>query len=380
MISLTATAEDEEFKSDEELSISDILPDDSIWGISIEAFQQTFPGTYKSSNVGNSPALIQEHLNIEGYDMNSYYVFADDSLSKITYILVDDSNKSVVKSCTSHLVSAMETALGTTATKSKGVSKWNNSSIQIGTAKLKNYTGKDSLSACIIFKGNESTSAKRKEPNKGGPFTNRETHKDGDIEYETAIDFNLEEKNGYYGAMVIVEVTNIGNIPIYLDSSTVFDYEDNNGHLLESDDFIYQVPEVVQPGEKGYLFTSAGFSVDTISNGCNLVPSLSIKRATRSSVRHEVTDTSLFISILDEVGVRGRIVNENPEAISIIYPWAIFYDKEGSILGIGGVNVLDVPAQSKKSFEISGCLIRRRPFSIEDVADYTVYAEETYYQ
>ena len=148
----------------DDLTISDIIPDDSVWGMSQDDFQQAYPASYTSTKVGKSPALIESGLSVEGYNMNRFFVFKKDKLSKITYILIDASDKSAVKDCATELTSAMKSALGKDATKKKGVSEWNKGAIQVGTARLKNYTGNDNVSVCIIFKGTETKAKPTKAP------------------------------------------------------------------------------------------------------------------------------------------------------------------------------------------------------------------------
>ena len=148
----------------DDLTISDIIPDDSVWGMSQDDFQQAYPASYTSTKVGKSPALIESGLSVEGYNMNRFFVFKKGKLSKITYVLIDASDKSAVKDCAAELTSAMKSALGKEPTKKKGVSEWNKGAIQVGTAKLKNYTENNNVSVCIIFTGTEAKAEPTKAP------------------------------------------------------------------------------------------------------------------------------------------------------------------------------------------------------------------------
>ena len=141
------------------LSISDLLPSNEIWGMTIDSFQQNHPGEYILSNVGNSPALLQKNVNIEGYNMNTYYVFSERKLSKITYFSTKASTNEARKKCISTLVKQMTALLGGADSSEKGITEWNyeSSVIQIGSAKLKKYTGTDDHYACIIVKQKNST-------------------------------------------------------------------------------------------------------------------------------------------------------------------------------------------------------------------------------
>ena len=148
---MVASAEDEEFGSGA-LTIDEILPAAEAWGMSADDFQSAYPGSYSTATVGKSDALVQEDIEVEGFAMNGYFVFADGKLSKVAYIVSDDSDKSTMKAYASELVDAMANALGIAGTDGKSVTEWFDGSIQIGTAKLKNYTGNDDLRACIILK------------------------------------------------------------------------------------------------------------------------------------------------------------------------------------------------------------------------------------
>ena len=178
---------------------------------------------------------------------------------------------------------------------------------------------------------------------------------------------------------VIIEVKNTGDIPIYLDKC-VLDFEDDSGHLLQTYDFMSKIPDIVQPGEKGYFYTNGSSSFDdgvSFEKGCNLVPKVSIEKAKGEVVRHEVFDTSIYDSY-PAVGIKGRIKNETNKDVSYIYVTTVFYDSNGKVLGISGTSVTDVKANENTSFDDSGIFMSE--FSVKDVADYIVYADEMYLQ
>ncbi len=183
----------------------------------------------------------------------------------------------------------------------------------------------------------------------------------------------------YYG---IVEITNTGKNDIYLSSCT-FDIEDDNGHLLQSDDWISTCREVIGPGEKGYFYNGLGSSqfddgVNT-SNGVNLVPTCSIKAATGRPTSYEVIDTDLKAGTWDYPSITGRVVNDTNEDISYLYVNFIFYDKNGKVIGIDGTSVTDIPAGKKGSFD-STLMFSHDALTLENIANYEVIAEDSYYQ
>lgn len=227
-----------------------------------------------------------------------------------------------------------------------------------------------------------STSTTKTESSSTSSPANTSTQKKSEISYEITDVVNVIEDSSYGDGKrytVIIEVTNTGDIPIYLEKC-VLDFEDNNGHLLQTDDFLSKVPDIAQPGERGYFYTNGSSSFDDnvdFSNGCNLIPSLTIEKAKRELKSHEVIDTSLYPSY-GAVGIKGRIVNETDKDISLIYVTTVFYDSNGKVLGISGTNVTDIKANSKTSFDDSGIFMK--DFSVNDVADYRVYADEMYMQ
>ncbi len=183
----------------------------------------------------------------------------------------------------------------------------------------------------------------------------------------------------YYG---IVEINNTGKNDIYLSGCT-FDIEDNNGHLLQSDDWISTCRDVIGPGEKGYFYNDLGSSqfsdgVNT-SNGVNLVPTCSIKAATGKPHSYEVIDTDLKEGTWGYPSITGRVVNDTNKDISYIFINFIFYDKSGKIIGIDGTSIMDIPAGKKGSFD-STIMFGHDDLTLKNIANYEIIAEDDYYQ
>ena len=204
-----------------------------------------------------------------------------------------------------------------------------------------------------------------------------------EIAYEITDIVNRIEDSDYVDSgkvfSVIIEVKNTGRVPLYMDDC-ILDYEDNNGHLLQTYDFMSKVPDIIAPGEKGYFYTNGTVAFDsdvTFKNGCNLVPSITLVKASGELKRHKVTDTSLYSSY-GTVGCRGRLINDTNETIDAIYVQVVYYDKKGRVLDISGTNLYDIPSNRKTSFDISGIFMHK--FSVDDVSNYVVFADEWYYQ
>lgn len=250
----------------EMLTITDIIPDDGIWGISEDAFQQAYPASYTSTNVGKTKALVQEGLTIEGYHMNGYYVFAEDGLSRIVYILVDNSDKAMNKKCFADLSSAMVEAIGRAGVEGKGVVEWDNPTIQVGTGKMQKYTGKDGLSACIIFKGSKKSSDKQdfksEEQSKKHSDVLSDFSKSDVLLLNEEIRTNPPDFTHTIDVFYVAELKNNTDEP-YSVYGLSLDLEDAKGSLVLTSSSISVYPDVIMPGSSGFIHEKiSGFAGD----------------------------------------------------------------------------------------------------------------------
>ena len=178
----------------------------------------------------------------------------------------------------------------------------------------------------------------------------------------------------------IVEITNNGSTNLYLKDCT-FDFEDNNGHLLQTDDtMISSCPDIIAPGEKGYFYNSLGGSINenvSLDNGLNFKPNVEVVKANGDPVDYEVSDLSV---VNDNFGpkITGRIKNTSNKKDSV-YVQVLFYNSDNRVIAIEGTNVYDIGAGQQKSFDVSGIML---PDSIKNgnYSNYKVLARANYYQ
>lgn len=182
----------------------------------------------------------------------------------------------------------------------------------------------------------------------------------------------------YYG---IIEITNTGSTSIYLDDCT-FDLEDNEGHLLQSDDWISSCPDIIAPGEKGYFYNGLGSTkIDSsvsFDNGINLVPNYKLEKATGEIKDFEVSDTDMRIDDYGNIKITGRVTNDTDKDNSI-YLNVIFYNSDGKVLMITGTNVTGLDANTTVSFECT-TMFSDDSVNKDDIATYQVIARDSYYQ
>lgn len=178
----------------------------------------------------------------------------------------------------------------------------------------------------------------------------------------------------------IVEITNTGSTNLYLKDCT-FDFEDDNGHLLQTDDtMISSCPDIIAPGEKGYFYNSLGGTINknvSLENGLNFKPNVEVIKATGEPIDYEISDLSI---VEDDLGpkITGRIKN-NSEKEDSVYIQVLFYDSNNRVIAIEGTNVYDLGAGQQKSFDVSGIML---PDSIRkgNYSNYKVLARAHYYQ
>ncbi len=193
---------------------------------------------------------------------------------------------------------------------------------------------------------------------------------------------NSIKRENYCG---VVEIKNTGKTYIYLKSCT-FDFEDNDGHLLQSDEMITKAPDVIAPGELGYFFHDGLIDEGvSLKNGIKLVPTFTIdvcKKGQEAIVDYDVSD----VAIRDNnhglgLKVTGRLTNNTSEATNSIEVMVVvvFFDKNGEILDIGYTYANEMAAGGKTSFEVT-TLFGNKKVKKKDVADYKVIARGSFMQ
>lgn len=181
----------------------------------------------------------------------------------------------------------------------------------------------------------------------------------------------------YYG---IIEVTNVGDTLLYLDTCS-FDIEDSDGELITTDDMVSSVPAVIAPGEKGYYYNSLGMfeSEMPIKTKLTLTAQLKVSIGNKQPTRYNTSSVKLSPDDWSEYKVTGRLENHTDEELSYVSINFIYYDKNGQVLAIDGTSLIDVPPQGKKSFESSSMFMSEN-VHLADIAEVVAVSEEMYFQ
>lgn len=177
----------------------------------------------------------------------------------------------------------------------------------------------------------------------------------------------------------IVGITNTGSKNIYISGKS-FDIEDSSGHLIQSDNFISNCPDVIMPGETGYLYNQLGSEINGVSNPDDLVLNAQYVVKTTSATPHEypVTDVSTKADNYGGITVVGRVTNDTDEDHSLLYVQVLYYDESGNIIGISGTNLTDFLAGRTISFEISSMYLQNKAKS-GNISTYKIVAREPFF-
>lgn len=190
--------------------------------------------------------------------------------------------------------------------------------------------------------------------------------------------FNVYQSSGYVKYQAIIEIQNISKGNLYLDNGT-FDIYDVSGNIVASDDFdVYNVPDVIAPGEKGYFYSNFG-SLDVPFAQYSMIPTLVVEYTNLPIVRFPVANVSIQDNKYWNFKTVGIIGNATEEDESYMYINSIYYNKDDIPVYITGTSITDILSGQVKGFEIPALLF---PDYIkkEDIARVEIIAEPSQYQ
>ena len=195
------------------------------------------------------------------------------------------------------------------------------------------------------------------------------------IEYEITYK-NVESWVNLIGStrvQVIAEIKNTGSIPIYLSSSS-YDLEDSNGQLIASKSSVSTYPDVIKPGEKGYMYSETSLD-NPVDGDINLIPRISAKKAKVSCIRYNISDVTITDTTYYGPKMIGRIENTTEEdEDGIIYVVAILYNLDKKPIGLLTDVILDdLNVGAKIGFEATS-LSLPETVTASSIDSYLVYA------
>jgi len=139
---------------------------------------------------------------------------------------------------------------------------------------------------------------------------------------------------GSVWVQVIVEIKNTSEDNLYLDSGS-YDLEDAAGTLIASQTLVSEFPNVLAPGEIGYMYEET--TLDAAVDGeLTVIPRVSAKKATVDLLRYDVADAALSTDTYGGLKMLGRVTNsssKDSEDSDMIYVVAFLYDSSNVCIG-----------------------------------------------
>lgn len=187
-----------------------------------------------------------------------------------------------------------------------------------------------------------------------------------------------QDSIGSIWGQTIVEITNTGDHPLYLGSAS-YDLEDASGSLVAAQSYVSVFPDVLNPGEKGYLYEETILDQADLDAEYTVIPHLTIEPAKIDCIRYDVSELSLVEEEYLGPKVMGRVENSTEEDGTMVYVTAILYNAENTPSGIIFTILDSIPAGEKIGFEATAYSLPD-DVTADQVASYTVYAYPTQFQ
>ncbi len=202
--------------------------------------------------------------------------------------------------------------------------------------------------------------------------TTLETEPETKVQYEilsSRVDsWSISEDTHF--ANFIVEFVNTGTCDLRLSDST-YDLEDPDGNLVSAQNFIYAFPDVLQPGEKGYLATEEIFYTP-LNSDLKIIPRINAKESTIECIRYNVTDTKLVQDDYESISVIGRVENTGATTAELTYIFVALYNADGVCIDTKLSSIDNLAPGEKVGFEAIGVSSPSVP--LDSVADIKCYA------
>jgi len=176
---------------------------------------------------------------------------------------------------------------------------------------------------------------------------------------------------------IITEISNTGTKNLYL-STGACDLEDSTGALVASESMVSAYPDVLAPGEKGYLYEETILDAP-VDGELTVVPREDVKEAKVELIRFPVTDDKISTDNYGNIKMLGRIENTSGAEQKMIYIVAFLYDANNSCIGQMFTITDSLAAGEKAGFEMSSMSLPK-DITADSIDHYVVYAYPTQYQ
>jgi len=183
----------------------------------------------------------------------------------------------------------------------------------------------------------------------------------------------LREDNGYVRGQIILEVINTGGTWVemspFQSSYTVFD---ESGGITEAQSFFVAAPELLPPGETGYLFADIFTDEYDLEDYARVEADGYYDEADEPDAMLTVENTRVRNDRFAGVGVNGLVRNPGAERIDSVSVAAVFLNAQGDPLGAAYAYAENVEPGGTRGFEATS----EAPPNIDAIADTKFFASD----
>jgi hypothetical protein len=181
--------------------------------------------------------------------------------------------------------------------------------------------------------------------------------------------------------MLIWEIENTGNVPIYFKSGTC-EVVDANGGLIDIFQNVNVYPSIADPGECVYYYTTESFDIDEYTRAG--MDDILIKPdgdiAKNENIRYDVTDVTLRDEEYFGIKAIGRVENNTSETGNLVTVAVVLFDSSDKPIGVLTDILTDELTPGRQvSFEASD-LILPDDLTAASVDHYEAFAYPLQYQ
>ena len=188
------------------------------------------------------------------------------------------------------------------------------------------------------------------------------------------IQFYEYNNTQYYNA--IYEITNIGNRNLKL-SDALYDIYSTSGRLMDSDDWVSCDPDVIRPGEKGYVWNNFQ-STDLPVGDYQIRPTFKFERTSKMVHYYPISNLSIREGQYSTIKIVGNITNDTNDDISLLYIVFLHYNSAGKVIAVHGTNIMDVAPGATQGFETTGVYLPKY-LTYNDLTNFRAIAATSVY-
>ena len=170
----------------------------------------------------------------------------------------------------------------------------------------------------------------------------------------------------------IVEIENIGSSNLVLTSGAM-DFEDAAGNLLAAEKAVDTCPDILLPGEKGYLYCQTNYK-STVPGAVKMIIRPEIKGTDSIPVRLTVSNASVTSTAYEKIQILGRVENTTDKTQSFYHIAAILFDEnQAPVAVISNLFAEEIAPGEKFGFELESFFLPH-DITAESVSNVLIYA------